>query len=50
MSTLQNSRSADEIETELNETNRKMLELQEKGDYVEAEECRQRSEKLKQQF
>ena len=27
-----------------------MLELQDKGDYVEAEECRQRVERLKQQY
>ncbi len=50
MSTLQNSRNANEIEAHLEETLRKMVEHQERGEYMPAEEARVLSEKLKKQY
>ena len=50
MSSIKNGRSADQIETDLNRTIQKMLELQDKGEYVEAEDLRVKSEQLKKQY
>lgn len=50
MSILKNSRSAREIEAQLNETLRNMVDYQSKGSYMEAEECRVLADKLKKDY